>query len=93
MGRRAQREQRGPYGLGEDDGAGTPITVAGAAAKARLARLEADVRVRAAAIVAATFHLDPAAVLDELDPLKADVRIAAHNVVQTAREQAARARK
>ena len=92
MGRRARR-QLGPYGVGgNEDGAGAPITVAGAYAKARLARLEADVRVRAAAIVAATFRLDPVLVLAEVDPLKADVRIAAHNIVQD-EERKARARK
>lgn len=82
MGRRARRGH-GPYGLGEDeDGTPAPITVAGVAAKARLARLEADARVRAAAIVAHTFPgLDPVAVLAEVDPLKRDLRIAAHNVV------------
>lgn len=88
MGRRARRHV-GPYELGEDeDGAPAPITAAGAAAKARLARLEADVRVRAAAMVAELFALDPAAVLAERDPLKVDVRIAAHNVVQDERRKA-----
>ena len=86
MGRRAHRHG-GPYELGEE-GAGGPITVAGAATKARLARLEADVRVRAAAMVAELFGLDPIAVLDEADPLKADVRIAAYNVVQDEQRKA-----
>lgn len=86
MGRRARRHG-GPYDLGEE-GAGGPITVAGAATRARLARLEADVRVRAAGAVAALFHLDPVLVLEESDPLKADVRIAAHNAVQDERNKA-----
>lgn len=86
MGRRAQRHL-GPYDLGEE-GAGGPITVAGAATRARLARLERDVRVRAAAMVAELFGLDPVAVLDESDPLKADVRIAAYNAVQDEQRKA-----
>jgi hypothetical protein len=49
-----------------------------------------DGRVRAAALVAATFHLDPVAVLDEPDPLKVNVRIAAHNYLQNEAEKARR---
>lgn len=39
--------------------------------------------VRAAALVANTFNLDPVLVLAETDALRRDVRLAAHNVVQS----------
>lgn len=39
--------------------------------------------VRAAALQAETFSMDPVAVLTERDPLKRDVRLAAHNLIQT----------
>jgi len=44
-------------------------------------RLEDDSRVRAAALIAATFGLDPVAVLEERRPLAVLVRLAAHNIV------------
>lgn len=49
---------------------------------------------RAAAVVADTFALDPVAVLEERDPFKRLIRIAAHNIVQTeTRKAQERARK
>lgn len=87
MGRRGRHA--GPYRVGEEDEDGR-VTAAQAAANARLTRLEADPRLVAAARVAATFHLDPVAVLAETDPLRRDLRIAAHNRVQT---EAAKANK
>lgn len=43
---------------------------------------------RAASVVAATFQLDPVAVLEEADPFKRLIRIAAHNIVQTEERKA-----
>lgn len=45
------------------------------------AHLEADGRVRTAALVGHTFHLDPVVLLEERRPLARLVRIAAHNIV------------
>lgn len=81
MGRR--RGRRRPHVGDEDEDGPRPLTAQGRAAVERLAKLEADPRVRAAALVAYTFHLDPAVVIGEEDQLKASVRIAAHNVVQS----------
>lgn len=72
----------GPYAIGDDD-AGRPITARQRAEEDRLAALVADVRLRTAATIAATFHLDPVEVLAEGDAFKSLVRIAAHNYVQT----------
>lgn len=43
--------------------------------------LEDNGRVRAAALIAATFGLDPVAVLEERRPLARLIRLAAHNTV------------
>jgi hypothetical protein len=45
---------------------------------------------RRAALIAETFHLDPVAVLEERDLHKRAVRAAAHNVIQAARQKAAK---
>lgn len=82
--------QRGPYGIDEDSGVVSPHAQA---ARARLERLEHDPRVRTAALVCSTFHLDPVAYLDERDPFKLLLRIAAHNVVQTETSKASKATK
>lgn len=47
------------------------------------AQLEGDTRIRAAALIADTFNLDPVTVLEETNLLRRLVRLAAHNVVQT----------
>ena len=89
MGRRGRRA--GPYRVGDDDEDELGVVTARSRAiDAELARLTGDGRVRAAALVAATFHLDPVAVLDEPDPLKVNVRIAAHNYLQNEAEKARR---
>ena len=44
-------------------------------------RLEADPRVRTAALIAATFGIDPVIVAAERDTLRRLFRLAAHNVV------------
>lgn len=80
MGRRGPHG--GPYAVGDEE-AGRVITARQRAEDARLDALVADGRLRAAAIVAHTFHLDPAQVLGEGDAFKRLVRIAAHNVIQT----------
>lgn len=77
MGRR--RRRGGPYGLGDDDGG--RLSPQAVAYRAQLAALEADPRLRGAARVAATFHLDPVLLLSEPDPFRRLERIAAHNVV------------
>lgn len=79
MGRRGLRG--GPYGVGDDE-AGGVLTPRQRAEKATADALERDGRVRAAAIVAHTFHLDPVRVLAEGDAFKRLVRIAAHNIIQ-----------
>lgn len=85
MGRGGQR--RGPYRVGDDEGPRV-VTARSRAIDARLARLTADGRVRAAALVAATFNLDPVAVLAERDPLNVLVRVAAHNYLVEAEKAA-----
>ncbi|WP_288797841.1 hypothetical protein [uncultured Arsenicicoccus sp.] len=45
---------------------------------------------RAAALIAYTFHIDPVTVLTEPDAFTAMVRLAAHKVVQNEEEAAAR---
>lgn len=52
------------------------------------AQLEGDSRIRAAALIADTFKLDPVAVLEESHLLRRLVRLAAHNVVQTETKRA-----
>lgn len=42
-----------------------------------------------AARVARTFQLDPVAVLEERDPLRASLRLAAHNVIMSDEKRAA----
>lgn len=86
MGRRGR--PRGPYRVGDEDEGDDYVTARSAAVDARIKRLEADGRVRTAALVASTFNLDPVAVLDEPDVLKRLVRLAAHNVIQTETEKA-----
>lgn len=87
MGRRGRR--RGPYRVGDDeDGEPRVVTARSRAIDAQLARLEADGRVRAAALVADTFKLDPVTVLAEPDLLNRLLRLAAHNVIQTETEKA-----
>lgn len=84
MGRR--RRQRGPH---DADGLGEPrLSVVGTFYKALLGRLEADPRVRDAALIGEVFGLDPVAVLDEPKPFRRLLRVAAHNVVQDERERA-----
>lgn len=61
--------------------------------RARLARLEQDPRVRTAALVCGTFHLDPVEYLEERDAFKLLVRIAAHNVLQNEADKANKARR
>lgn len=88
MGRRGRRA--GPYRVGDDEEDELVVTARSRALDAELARLTSDGRVRAAALVAATFRLDPVAVLEERDPLKVNVRIAAHNYLQNEAEKARR---
>lgn len=89
MGRR--RVRRGPYGVGDDeDGVPAPIALRNARHEAARLTLEQDPRVRGAARVAATFHLDPVTVLSERVTLRRLVRIAAHNIVQTEASKAAK---
>lgn len=89
MGRRGRRA--GPYRVADDeeDEPGV-VTARSKALTAELARLMGDGRVRAAALVGSTFHLDPVALLEEADPLKVNVRIAAHNYLQNEAEKARR---
>lgn len=89
MGRRGLR-RRGPYGVGDDeDGLPAPITLRQARHDAARHTLEADPRLRTAAIIASTFHLDPVDVLGESDRVKRLVRLAAHNVIQRELNRAA----
>lgn len=87
MGRRGLRH--GPYGL-DDEGETLPLVVVRSRARdeRRQQALEASPRMRAAAIVAATFSLDPLTVLEESDPFRRLIRIAAHNIVQTEERKA-----
>ncbi|MEG1971246.1 MAG: hypothetical protein RR101_14135 [Burkholderiaceae bacterium] len=62
--------------------------MAGKRIDTRLARLAKDPRVQAAALIGHLFKVDPVIVLDEKDPLKVLVRIAAHNFVQNERNKA-----
>lgn len=74
--------RRGPYGVGDDeDGAPAPITVRQARHDTMRQRLEADPRVRAAALIAHTFGIDPVTVAAERDTLRRLFRLAAHNIV------------
>lgn len=86
MGRRGLRH--GPYDL--DEGEYVPLVVVrdGARTERILRALEESPRMRAAAIVAATFGRDPVSVLAETDPFKRLIRIAAHNIVQTEERKA-----
>ena len=87
MGRRGG--PRGPYRVaGEDDDADDHISPRATAEGQRLTTLEADTRVRAAALIGDTFGLDPIAVLAERDPLRRLIRIAAHNIVQNEHQRA-----
>lgn len=89
MGRRGGH--RGPYRVGDDDEDEPRVVTARARViDAQLARLAADGRVRAAALIADTFKLDPVAVLAERDPLKVLIRLAAHNLLQDMHEKARR---
>lgn len=92
MGRRGRRS--GPYRVADDE-ADEPgvVSVRSKALDAELTRLTNDGRVRAAALVGKTFHLDPVALLEETDPLKVNVRIAAHNYLQNEAEKARRKNK
>ncbi len=66
------------------------MTPAVAAQRALLARLVADPRVRAAAVIGDTFGIDPVAVLEERDPFKRLVRLAANNLLNAERERASK---
>ena len=91
MGRRGRR--RGPYRVGdEDEDEPRVVTARSRALDAQLARLAADGRVRAAALIGSTFNLDPVAILEERDPVKVLVRLAAHNYLQNEAEKAHRKR-
>lgn len=87
MGRRGGHG--GPYRVGEEDDPDEDgwqpvlVTVRQQRVDAMRAQLEGDSRIRAAALIAETFKLDPVAVLDEPDVLRRLIRVAAHNVVQT----------
>lgn len=86
MGRRGRR---GPYRIADDeDGEPSIITARSRVIDAQLATLEADGRVRAAAIVGDTFKIDPVALLAERDPLKVLIRIAANNYLQNEAKKA-----
>lgn len=82
MGRRGG--PRGPYRLGEEDEDAPGVLNPRARALAeQVTRLEGDGRVKAAALIGQTFSLDPVEVLAERDELRALIRLAAHNIVQT----------
>lgn len=87
MGRRGRRA--GPYRVadGEEDELGV-VTARSKALDAQLVRLMGDGRLRAAALVGQTFGQDPAALLEESDPFKVLVRLAAHNYLQNEAEKA-----
>lgn len=89
MGRRGRRH--GPYRVADDeeDEPGV-VTARSKAVDAQLARLMGDSRIRAAALIGDTFKLDPVLILDERDPLKVLVRLAAHNYLQNEAEKAQR---
>lgn len=90
MGRRGG--PRGPYRLGDEDDEDAPgvLTPRAQAIAATVARLEGDGRVKAAALIGQTFGLDPVTILSEPDDLKALVRLAAHNIIQTETAKAQR---
>lgn len=89
MGRGVRRA--GPYRVADDEEDEWGVVSHRATViDAQLARLSADGRVRAAALVGYTFKLDPVMILEESDSLRALVRLAAHNYLQTEREKAAR---
>lgn len=82
MGRRPLRD--GPYAVGDEaQEVRLGVILHQRRDDRRRQYLEASGRVRAAALVASTFHLDPVEVLAERDPLRRLIRIAAHNVIQT----------
>lgn len=86
MGRRGGR---GPYRLADDaDEDGVVVTARSRAVDAQLTRLTGDVRVKAAALVGASFGIDPVVLLDERDPLRTLIRIAAHNHLQNEKKRA-----
>lgn len=80
MGRRRLRD--GPYAVADEDEDELVVTARSKALDDELARLMGDSRVRAAALVGATFGLDPVELLAERSPFRVNVRIAAHNVIQ-----------
>lgn len=73
----------GPYAVGDEDEDGypQPITIRQARYDRVRATLEGDSRVKAAALIAATFGQDPVMVLSESRTLARLVRLAAHNIV------------
>lgn len=88
MGRGGLR--RGPYGV-DDEGESLPLVVYRARSRADRvrARLEQHPSVRAAALVASTFKLDPVEqFLAEPDPFKRAIRVAAHNIVMAEERRA-----
>lgn len=80
MGRRGLRP--GPYAVADDEEDDLVVTAASKALDDELNRLMGDRRVRAAALVGATFGLDPVELLAERSPFRVNVRIAAHNYLQ-----------
>lgn len=89
MGRRGQGV--GPYRVGDEDL--EDVYGYGSRRDPRLDTLEADARIRSAALVGETFGLDPVLLLAETDELKVLVRLAAHNVVQNETRKANRSSK
>lgn len=79
MGRRGR--PRGPYRVGDEDDVRV-VSAAGRALEEQRRRLEGDGRVKVAALIGSEFGLDPVTLLQETDPLKRLVRLAAYNVVQ-----------